>query len=94
MNPPSPADVQIAYEHGIWLRSQVVSGTDRMLADLACEVRDLRADKARLDWLEAHPMSTEIKGGSDDGRAGTFWGCGSANCTLRETIDTISALKP
>lgn len=60
---------------------------------LRAEVESLKDDKERLDWLEAHPLKTEVKGGSEDGSTGTFWGCGSANCTLRETIDTVSALK-
>lgn len=60
---------------------------------LRAEVQSLTKDKERLDWLEAHPLKADVKGGSDDGGTGTFWGCGSANCSLRETIDTISAAK-
>ncbi len=58
------------------------------------EIAELTADKARLDWLEKNPARSEIKGGSDDGHTGTFWGCGSANMSLRETIDAISGIKP
>lgn len=49
-------------------------------------------DTERLNWLEAHPLRAGIHGGADDGSTGTFWGCGSANLGLRETIDTISAM--
>jgi hypothetical protein len=55
-------------------------------------VASLTADKERLDWLQAHPLKSEVRGGSDDGGTVTRWGCGSANCTLRETIDTIRAI--
>lgn len=51
------------------------------------EVKVLSADKARLDWLAAHPLETQIKGGSDDGHVGIFWGIGAHSGTLRETID-------
>ena len=33
----------------------------------------LEADKARLDWLESHPLKAEIRGGSDDGHQGKAW---------------------
>lgn len=61
---------------------------------LASEVARLTLDKERLDWLEAHPLKAGIHGGADDGSTGTFWGLGAANVTLREAIDTVSALKP
>jgi len=95
MKPPTETDIDAAFQHGLWLRTiaSPLGSESRMLADLAFEVTRLREDKARLDWLAAHPLRSEIKGGSDDGHTGNFWGCGSANLSLRETIDTISALK-
>lgn len=56
---------------------------------LLAELEAAAADKARLDWLEAHPLQSEIQGGSGDGSTGRFWGCGSAELSLRATIDTI-----
>jgi hypothetical protein len=53
------------------------------------EVERLREDKARLDWLNSHPIRTEIKGGSEDGHPGIFWGLGSHGGTLREALDTV-----
>jgi hypothetical protein len=40
---PSPADIEAAYLHARWLRSQTVSGESRMLADLSYEVQRLRS---------------------------------------------------
>lgn len=47
--PPSSDDIRIAYDHGQWLRGEVVSGTDRMLADLSYEVQRLRDELAEED---------------------------------------------
>ncbi len=53
------------------------------------EIDALREDKARLDWMQSHPLKAEVHGGSDDGHTGTFWGLGAASGTLREVIDTV-----
>lgn len=57
---------------------------------LRAEVTALQGDRARLDWLETHPLQCEVKGGADDGNAGTFWGCGAVKGTLREAVDTLA----
>lgn len=75
------------------LSSSEIDGVIAREIALRAEIAELTKDKERLDWLEAHPQRSHISGGSDDGATGTFWGCGSYNCTLRETIDQISADK-
>lgn len=72
-------------EHIVGQVEALKTENDQIRACLGAALQD--AD--RLDWLEAHPLQSEIKGGSDDGHTGTFWGLGAANGTLREAIDTI-----
>jgi hypothetical protein len=61
-----------------------------LLADLdaqreAWEQRE--RDSELLDWLEAHPLATEVVGGADDGATGKAWAIAcDARWTLREAI--------
>lgn len=43
MNKPAKADIQAAYEHGVWLRGQECTGEGRMLADLSVWADQLRS---------------------------------------------------
>lgn len=44
-------------------------------------------DKEMLDWLEAHPLNTEIHGGIDDGHTGKCWAIAAhSSVSLREAI--------
>lgn len=53
MNPPSQSDIEAAFEHGKWLRGEVVSGSDRMLADASYEIQRLReADQTFRDAMD------------------------------------------
>jgi hypothetical protein len=72
---PSEADIEAAYLHSRWLRGQVCNGEGRMLADLGYEVqrlrdelaaaqaelRTLREDRDRLDWLEGVTARTNAR---------------------------------
>lgn len=90
----------------MWLLGKIENHTARPLSQseiqavitreeaLRTEVAELSKDKVRLDWLETHPLKTEIKGGSEDGHTGTFWGCGAHSGTLRETIDVMMTQPP
>lgn len=46
------------------------------------------SDTARLNWLEAHPLKSEVKGGHDDGKTAKVWAisCNKAH-SLRQVID-------
>ena len=48
MTEPTPSEIEDAFKHGKWLRSQVTKGSDRMLADLSYEVQRLRAQVVTL----------------------------------------------
>ncbi len=53
----------------------------------------LQADKNRVDWLEAHPLQTEIRGGNEDGHMGKAWAISAHSGTFREAIDLIMSLE-
>jgi len=61
------------------------------VGELEREALRLRKDEARLDWLESHPLKSEIHGGSEDGHTGKFWGVGAHSGTLRDAVDVIRA---
>lgn len=69
------------------------------LRETAAGVRELseelvaaREDSARLDWLEAHPLKTEVVGGAQDGAESKAWAIAChAKWTLREAIDAARA---
>jgi len=44
-------------------------------------------DTDRINWLEAHPLPVEVRGGPDDGHTARAWGLVAATGTLREAID-------
>lgn len=57
------------------------------LARVSAEREALRADKERLDWLDAHPREGTIRIGGDM-KAVTFWGISAAHGqTMRAAID-------
>jgi len=59
------------------------------------EVVKLREDKARLDWLAAHPSQGEVHGGADDGGTFQAWAVSThAGTNLRDTLDIIIAADP
>ena len=58
---------------------------------MAEEMLALRADKARLDWMEAHPLKGEIQGGPEDGSNMRAWAVSAHDGTLRENLDTLMA---
>lgn len=44
-------------------------------------------DTDRIEWLEKHPLPTEVHGGRDDGITGKAWAIAAHDGTLREAID-------
>jgi hypothetical protein len=46
-------------------------------------------DTDRINWLEAHPLPTEVHGGSDDGHVAKAWAIAAHSGTLRDAIDAI-----
>ena len=45
------------------------------------------ADKRRLDFMDAHPLPTEVHGGCDDGHQGTAWAIATHSGSLRYALD-------
>lgn len=43
-------------------------------------------DTEILDWLDAHPLPAQIRGGPDDGHTAKFWGISAYDGTLREAV--------
>ena len=54
----------------------------KKIIKLESEVERLRLDTARLDWLENHPLPTEVVGGCNDGLMSKTW-------SLREALDVV-----
>lgn len=46
-------------------------------------------DTDRINWLEAHPLPTEVRGGVEDGHTGKAWVVAAHAGTLREAIDVL-----
>lgn len=46
-------------------------------------------DTDRINWLEAHPLPTEVRGGAEDGHIGKAWAVAAHSGTLREAIDML-----
>ena len=44
-------------------------------------------DTERVNWLDAHPLPAEVRGGNDDGATAKFWGISAYDGRVREAID-------
>lgn len=63
--------------------------------DWAQKVRSLLADKARLDYLSAHPEFTEVwREGRPPEHGYAYTVVGHTSLTLREVLDAIMAATP
>lgn len=62
--------------------------------ELAAATLEGLEDTERLDWMDRHPLPTEIHGGADDGHAGKAWGVAAHEGTLRDALDKLRAIKP
>lgn len=52
------------------------------------ELAAAKRDGERMDWLQAHPLPTEVLRGPNDGEQGHAWAIACANSiSLREAID-------
>lgn len=56
MKIPSTTEKNVAFMHGVWLRSQVCTGEGRMLADLSYEVADLTEKLLAVEDLNKRLM--------------------------------------
>lgn len=70
----------------------------RPLLDILRDVvDDLQSDRAaalagakdtcRLDFMDAHPLPTEVRGGCDDGHQGQAWAIAAHSGNLRDALD-------
>jgi hypothetical protein len=75
--------VYLCREHDKWVRIYH--------PNIQAEARS--QDSERLDWLEAHPLKAEVRGGSEDGHQSTAWAVAASNATLRETLDVLRSHK-
>ncbi len=57
-------------------------------SEVAKATKELLKDKARLDWMEAHPSQAQVQGGPDDGHTATVWGLMAHSGSFRDAIDT------
>lgn len=62
--------------------------------DLAAATLEGLEDTERLDWMDRHPLPTEIHGGAEDGHTGKAWGVAAHEGTLRDTLDKLRVMKP
>jgi len=46
-------------------------------------------DTERVNWLDAHPLPAEVRGGNEDGATAKFWGISAYDGSVREAIDTM-----
>ncbi len=74
-----------------WAVRQVVQEVAHLQTEnsqLTARVAELEKDKERLDWLEAHPLKAEVKGGADDGDTAKYWAISSHHTFgIRQAID-------
>lgn len=57
------------------------------LVETSEEVDAMKLDKKRLDFMEEHPLKTQIHGGAEDGHEGVAWAVSSHGGTLRDALD-------
>lgn len=72
---PRPEGAQGYHRDALWLE------------EIRHVINSLEKDKARLDWLESHPLKTEVRGGPEDGHVGSAWAIASNGEDIREAID-------
>lgn len=61
MNEPTKKDINLAFLHGMWLRSQECTPEQRMLADLSFEVWDLTEKLTAVQDLNKRLMEGDKK---------------------------------
>jgi len=70
---------------------EMMAATARdQITELEAKVERLRLDTARLDWLENHPLPTEVVGGCNDGLMSKTWAIAcDPMWSLREALDVV-----